>query len=204
MTERRTKRRDEVRFFETAAAFRAWLADNHEMSRELWVGLFKKGAATASITYREAVDEALCFGWIDGVRLTIDDESYTNRFTPRKRGSNWSAVNIGRVEELMGAGRMAPSGIAAFEARDLERTRYTYERTSTGLSPAYESALRARPAAWSFFEAQPPWYRRIASAWVMHAKREETQLRRLESLASDSEAGEWIGPLRGGRRPRAG
>jgi uncharacterized protein YdeI (YjbR/CyaY-like superfamily) len=200
MTERRTKRRDEATFFETANAFSAWLADNHETSQELWVGFFKKGAGKPSMTYREAVDEALCFGWIDGVRLTIDDEAYTNRFTPRRRGSRWSAVNVGRVEELTGAGRMTPSGIAAFEAR----TRYTHERTSTGLSPAYESALRARPAAWSFFEAQPPWYRRIASAWVMDAKREETRLRRLESLASDSEAGEWIGPLRVGRRgPRA-
>jgi uncharacterized protein YdeI (YjbR/CyaY-like superfamily) len=202
MTERRTKRRDEATFFETAAAFRAWLEDNHETSQELWVGFFKKGAGQASVTYPEAVEEALCFGWIDGVRLTVDDETYTNRFTPRKRGSNWSAINIARVADLTQAGRMTPSGIAAFEARDQERAQYSYEGASAGLSPEYESALRARPAAWAFFEAQPPWYRRIAAAWVMDAKREETRFRRLEALIGDCEAGEWVRPLRAGRRGR--
>ena len=187
-------------YFETEAGFREWLAVNHDRVDELWVGFYKKASSKPGITYSQALDEALCFGWIDGVRHAVDGERYKQRFTPRRPGSNWSAVNVRRVEGLTAAGRMQSAGIAAFEARDPEKTPYSFERPSAGLSPAYESALRARPAAWAFFEAQPPWYQRTASAWVMDAKREETRLRRLETLASDSEAGEWIGPLRVGRR----
>ena len=194
-------------YFESQGALRAWLAENHAGSAELWVGFYKKASGKPSVTYVEALEEALCFGWIDGVRHAVDGERYKQRFTPRRTGSNWSAVNVNRVEGLLAAGRMEPSGITAFEARDAG-AQYSYERRSVVLSAEYEAALRERPRAWAFFETQPPWYRRTASTWVMDAKREETRRRRLETLAGECEAGEWIAQLRrargGGTPPRAG
>jgi len=181
-------------FFATPAEFRAWLAEHHDRARELWVGFYKKGSGKPSITWPESVDEALCFGWIDGVRKTIDDESYMIRFTPRKPRSNWSAVNIARVAELTAMGRMHPAGLRAFEQRTEERSGvYSYEqRQHAKLDPAYEERFRANAAAWEFFQAQPAGYRRLAIWWVVSAKKEETRLKRLATLIDDSANGRTI------------
>jgi uncharacterized protein YdeI (YjbR/CyaY-like superfamily) len=184
-------------FFETAAGFRKWLRKNHKTAVELWVGYYKKGTGRKSITHPEAVDEALCFGWIDGVRKSVDEESYTNRFTPRKKGGNWSRINIARVEELIREGRMQKAGLAAFEARDRDRpASYSFEqRDHPEFTPDQARRFRANKAAWKFFQAQPPGYRRLATFWVVSAKREETQLRRLATLIKDSAAARRLGAL---------
>ncbi|HET9495869.1 MAG TPA: YdeI/OmpD-associated family protein, partial [Chloroflexia bacterium] len=149
-----------------------------------------------SITWPEAVDQALCFGWIDGIRKSVDADSYMNRFTPRRPRSTWSAVNIKRVQELTEAGLMRPAGIAAFEKRtDDNSAIYSYEQRDARLDPEYERQIRANEAAWNFFQAQPPWYRRTASRWVMSAKREETRRKRLAALIEDSAHGRTIPPL---------
>jgi uncharacterized protein YdeI (YjbR/CyaY-like superfamily) len=185
-------------FFATAAEFRRWLKRHHRSERELWVGFHKKSSGRPSLTWPESVDEALCFGWIDGVRRRVDDQSYAIRFTPRKSGSIWSAVNTRRAEALIRDGRMQPAGLKAFAARDPEKSGvYSYEqRRAARLGAEAEARLRADPAAWSFFESQPPGYRKTAVGWVMSAKREETRARRLETLIADSAAGRRIAPLR--------
>jgi uncharacterized protein YdeI (YjbR/CyaY-like superfamily) len=181
-------------FFPTPADFRAWLERNHDSAPELLVGFYKKGSGRPSITWPESVDEALCFGWIDGIRRTIDDESYTIRFTPRRPRSYWSAVNLKRIEELLKLGRMRPAGILAFEGRDPQRT-YSHQQGKQGLklAPAYEQKLRANAKAWSFFQSQAPYYQRMMTRWVMTAKKEETQLKRLSTLIDDSARGRRIG-----------
>ncbi len=195
----------DVQFFETPAQFRAWLEVNHATADELWVGFYKKGIGRPSITYPEAVDQALCFGWIDGIRRRIDDESYTNRFTPRRKGSKWSAVNTKRALELIEQGMMQTAGLAAFKARDPARTDdYSYEGRPEGLDEAYEAPFRDNAAAWTYWEAQPPYYRRGSAHWVMSAKREETRQRRLATLIDDSAAGRWIGVYRVGRNQTDG
>jgi uncharacterized protein YdeI (YjbR/CyaY-like superfamily) len=182
-------------FYATPAEWRAWLEEHHADEREHWVGFRKRGSGRPSMTWPESVDEALCFGWIDGVRKRVDDESYMIRFTPRKRSSRWSNVNVARVAELMEAGLMRPAGLAAFEARTQEGT-YSYEqRDAAAFDPERERRLRADTAAWAYFSAQPPWYRRTATHWVMSAKREETRDRRLARLIEDSAAGRAVGPL---------
>ena len=175
-------------FFATPEEFRAWLAEHHATSRELWVGFHKKGSGVPSITWPEAVDEALCYGWIDGVRKRIDDARYVIRFTPRQPRSTWSAVNVRRVAELTRMGRMHPAGLAAFARRAGDRTAiYAYEqRQAAVLDPAAEAAFRADASAWAFFEAQAPWYRRAAIHWVTSAKKEETRRSRLAQLIDDS------------------
>ncbi len=185
-------------FFATPADFRAWLERHHETAGELLVGFHKKGSGRPSITWPESVDEALCFGWIDGVRRTIDDESYSIRFTPRRSRSTWSAVNIKRVEELTRLGRMHPAGLRAFEARDPERSRiYSFEQRKEAqkLSPEYQAKLEANRKAWTFFQSQAPYYQRTASWWVMSAKKEETRLKRLATLIEDSAKGRRIGVM---------
>lgn len=181
-------------FFSTPSDFRAWLVDHHGTTRELWVGFYKKSSGRPSITWPQAVDEALCFGWIDGVRKSLDDISYTIRFTPRKPHSIWSAVNIGRVAELTSLGLMQPAGIKAFEERVEERSGiYAYEQKNAAeLEDAYEQQLPANEKAWIFFQAQAAWYRRSAIWWVVTAKREETRLRRLATLIENSEQGRTI------------
>ena len=180
-------------FFADALAFRTWLAKHAAGSTELLVGFHKVGSGRPCMSWSESVDEALCFGWIDGVRRRIDDESYTNRFTPRRRGSNWSLVNIRRALELIEAGLMQPAGLAAFEARDKATAgEYSYESRPPGLDAAYEAELRAAAAAWAYWETQPPHYRQGAAHWVMSAKREETQRKRLATLIEDSAAGRRI------------
>jgi uncharacterized protein YdeI (YjbR/CyaY-like superfamily) len=185
-------------FFARPEDFRAWLDAHHETAQELWVGLHKKGSGRPSITWPEAVDEALCFGWIDGIRKSVDDDAYAIRFTPRKRTSTWSAVNVERVAELASESRMRPAGLAAFEARREAKTGvYSYEqRHAAKLDPAAERELRANEAAWAFFEAQPPSYRRTAVWWVVSAMKEETRRRRLATLVEHSAQGERIPQLR--------
>jgi uncharacterized protein YdeI (YjbR/CyaY-like superfamily) len=184
----------EPTFFPTPADFRAWLEANHATAGELLVGYYKVGSGRPSITWPESVDQALCFGWIDGIRRRIDDESYSIRFTPRRPGSTWSLVNVRRFEELRAAGLVTPAGLAAFETYDPAKTdaQYSYEVRSRGLDEAYEAELRANETAWDYWQAQPPHYRRGATHWVMSAKREETRQKRLATLIEDSAAGRWI------------
>jgi len=184
-------------FFATPADFRAWLEEHHATETELIVGFHKKSSGRPSITWPEAVDQALCFGWIDGVRRRIDDDSYSNRFTPRKPRSNWSAINVKRVAELTELGLMHPAGLAAFERRSDDRTAiYAYEQRQTAkLEPAMEARFKEDARAWAWFEAQPPHYRRAATYWVTSAKKPETRERRLEQLIADSAAGRTVPPL---------
>ena len=180
-------------FFATPVDFRDWLAAHHATADELWVGFYKKGSGRPSITWPESVDEALCYGWIDGLRRRLDDERYVIRFTPRRRGSIWSEVNTRRADELIAAGQMQPAGLAAYEARDPDKSQfYTYEARHQPLAPAYEAEFRADVDAWAYWAAQPPHYRRGATHWVMSAKREETRRRRLATLITDSAASRWI------------
>ena len=181
----------EARFFATPQDFRAWFEAHHADADELLVGFYKKGTGRPSITWPESVDEALCFGWIDGIRRRIDDESYSIRFTPRRTRSIWSAVNIRRAGELIAEGRMTPAGMAAFEARDEERSAaYSYEqRHKAKLSPEQEARLRADPAVWARFQSRPPSWRRAAVYWVTSAKQPETRERRLTRLIEGAEPG---------------
>lgn len=184
-------------FFATPAEFGAWLEARHSQATELWVGFHKKGSGLPSMTWPEAVDEALCFGWIDGVRKSIEETSYVIRFTPRRAGSTWSALNIRRVQDLQGAGRMHPSGLKAFAERSEEKSGiYSYEqRDGIEFDDAYERQFRANDAAWEFFQAQAASYRKAAIWWVVGAKREETRQKRLTSLIEDSAAQRRVASL---------
>jgi uncharacterized protein YdeI (YjbR/CyaY-like superfamily) len=189
---------EDIVFFATAAAFRAWLEKHHATADEQWVGFYKVATGKPSISWQESVDEALCFGWIDGLRKKIDDEAYKIRFTPRRPQSKWSAKNIASVENLVAAGRMRPAGMEAYEKRRDDRSgTYSYEqRDAAKLTGEYEQRMRENPAAWEFFQRQAPWYRRTAAFWVISAKKEVTRLRRLDTLIAESAAGRAIGPLR--------
>jgi uncharacterized protein YdeI (YjbR/CyaY-like superfamily) len=184
-------------FFAKPSELQAWFKKNHNKASEIWVGFHKKSSGQPSITWPESVDEALCFGWIDSVRKSVNDTSYTNRFTKRKARSTWSAVNIRRAKELIGLGRMQPAGIKAFEQRSDERSAiYSYEqRQSAKLSGAFEKQFRANKKAWKFFRAQAPWYQRVAAFWVVSAKKDDTRLKRLAKLIEDSENGRTVPPL---------
>ena len=181
-------------FFQKQDDFRSWLAANHDGASELLVGFYKRGAKKAGITYPEALDEALCFGWIDGVRKGLDEERYTIRFTPRKPRSIWSAVNIEKVRVLTESGRMQPPGMRAFEAREEARSRvYAYEkREAPELDAADEAAFRENQRAWAWFDSQAPSYQRSAKYWVISAKKAETRARRLATLVEHSERGERL------------
>jgi uncharacterized protein YdeI (YjbR/CyaY-like superfamily) len=183
--------------FKTAAAFRAWLQKHHRGANALILRIAKRHAGKSGITYAQALDEALCYGWIDGVRRSLDADSFSVRFSPRKPHSIWSRVNVRHAERLIDAGRMTTAGLAVFEAREEDRTGiYSFERQSAKLTPAYRRRFAASKAAWAYFQREAPWYRRTASYWVMSAKREETRLRRLETLIACSAGGARIGPLR--------
>jgi uncharacterized protein YdeI (YjbR/CyaY-like superfamily) len=186
------------KFFPSPADWHAWLEDHHEKHEELWVGFHKVGSGKLSITWPQAVDGALCFGWIDGVRKSLDETSYVIRFTPRRSRSIWSAVNIKRMAELAALGLTRPAGTRAFERRTGDRSEiYAYEqRKGAKLSGAHERQFRARKRAWKFFQAQPPWYRRTASWWVISAKKEETRLKRLAQLIDDCEHGRTLAQLK--------
>lgn len=185
--------RNASRAFSGPAEFRAWLRKNHATATELFVRC-SKAHVGEGLTYRQALDEALCIGWIDGVRHGVDEASFSVRFTPRKPRSAWSTVNIKRYQELQAEGRVLSSGRKAFDAR--VKSRYSFESRPRALAPAYLRTFRSNERAWAFFEAQPPWYRRTCSFWIMSAKQPETRARRLAELISRSGRGEGIPPLK--------
>lgn len=197
------KQNAKVLFFATPDDFRAWLEQHHAVKKDLLVGFYKRDSGKPSITWPESVDCALSYGWIDGVRNSIDGISYQIRFTPRKPTSIWSAINVKRVAELTKLGLMRPAGVKAFEARKGDKTGiYAYEqRKNAKLTPAFEKQFRANKKAWAFFESQPPWYQRTASYRVISAKQEETRQKRLDQLIKDSAAGRTIKELT--RTPKA-
>ncbi len=180
-------------FFLSPGELRAWFEANYDSAHELLLGFHKVGSGRPSVTYREALDAALCFGWIDGVRRGIDAESYSIRFTPRKRKGNWSLVNIKRARQLNEQGLMHPAGLLAFEHRDeTQAAAYSYERNNPQFEPGIERSFRAKRKAWAFFETLPPSYRRTVTWWVMSAKREETRHKRLEILIDYCGRGERV------------
>ncbi|HMF98880.1 MAG TPA: YdeI/OmpD-associated family protein [Vicinamibacterales bacterium] len=182
-----------LRYFKSAADFRAWLEAHGGSTRELWIGFYKKASGKGGLTYKEALDEALCFGWIDGVRKRVDEASFVQRFTPRTASSIWSAVNLKRMKELLASGRVADVGRAVYERRDPKRTqRYSFENRPAAFDAALTRRFKANPEAWTFFRAQPPGYRKVLTFWVMSAKKEETRLRRLDMLIKDSAEGKRI------------
>lgn len=182
-----------VTFFRTPAALRAWFTKHHATKTELWVGFYKKGTGKPSITWPESVDEALCCGWIDGVRKSIDAESYKIRFSPRKKTSIWSSVNVRRVKALVAEKRMLPSGLAAFdEKRQYRSGIYAYEQRRPELDEPYLGQFKRNKAAFDFFMAQPPGYRKIAIWYIVSAKKEETRLKRLERLIETSASGKRL------------
>jgi uncharacterized protein YdeI (YjbR/CyaY-like superfamily) len=184
----------DVVHFKSAAEFRRWLQKNHDREKEVWVGFYRKESGRGGITYKEALDQALCFGWIDGIRKKVDEESYTNRFTPRSAKSVWSLINIKRVGELTKLGLMAAPGLAAFKSRDPKRSGiYSFENRPKTLTRELERALRANKAAYDFFCAQPPGYRRLATWFVMSAKKDETRRVRLDRLIDDCAHGRRLG-----------
>jgi uncharacterized protein YdeI (YjbR/CyaY-like superfamily) len=187
-------------FFTSPAEFYSWLEANHDSKMEVWVGFHKKATGKPTLTWSESVDQALCFGWIDGIRKPVDRESYKIRFTPRRKGSIWSAVNVKKVEALTTAGKMHEAGLKAYESRQLGRAPYSFENRNLVLPAEYEKRFRANKKAWDWFQSRAPGYRRTAVFWVMDAKREETRERRLETLITDCEAGRPIGVM---RRPEA-
>jgi uncharacterized protein YdeI (YjbR/CyaY-like superfamily) len=191
--------------FRSAAAFRSWLAEHHATARELWVGYYKKGIARSAMTYPEAVEEALCFGWIDGQVRRIDDEIVANRYTPRRPTSNWSAVNIAKVAELTAVGRMHPAGIRAFETRDRRRdASYSYERPPRALDADYVARLAADGPGSARWASESPSFRRLAGDWVMSAKRLDTRERRFGELLTALRAGSRPGPFLVSRAQRDG
>lgn len=180
-------------FFASPAEWRSWLEENHATASEVFVGFHKQKTGRRAMTWSEAVDEALCFGWIDGIVRRIDEDRYRQRFTPRKPTSNWSAVNIEKVAKLSAEGRMAPAGLAAFERRAEDRSRvYAFEQKDARLPPDFEARLRADADAWRHWESRPPGYKRVATWWVISAKRPETRERRMATLIEDSAAGRLI------------
>ena len=186
-------------FFATPAAWRRWLATHHASADELWVGFYKRGSGRPSITWPESVDEALCYGWIDGIRKSLDAHSYVIRFTPRRAGSIWSFINLRKIEALTKAGKMRAAGRKAHDGRRADRSAiYSFEQTrsSVKLAPAQLKRLKANAAAWRFFSSQPQWYRRTATWWVVSAKQEATRERRLATLIADAANGQRVGPMR--------
>lgn len=188
---------ENIRFFKSAAEFRRWLEKNHDKAPFQWIGFWKKGSGKSGMSYDEAVIESLCFGWIDGQTNRVDELAVTTRFSPRRAGSNWSQLNIGRVEELKKAGRMHPAGLAAFAARRApEPGAYTYETRPADLPDDLAEVFRKDKAAWKFWRAQTPGYRKSMSWWVVQGKQEQTRLRRLDALIAESARGTKINDLK--------
>lgn len=177
-------------YFKSAEAFRAWLKTYHVNVTELWIGFYKKDSGKGGITYAKALDEALCFGWIDGIRKRVDELRFAQRFTPRKPTSVWSRINVGHVKRLTKSGRMKPAGLKAFAARSAAKTGvYSFENRPKEFSPALQRQFQSDRTAWEFFQQQPPGYRRLACFFVMSAKQEPTRQRRLARLIADSKQG---------------
>ena len=188
--------RDDIKLFSSAAKFRSWLESTHDGLDEQWIGFYKKGASKTGMTYAESVDEALCFGWIDGLTRRIDDEVYAIRFTPRRRTSNWSAVNIAKIADLSAAGRMHPAGLRAFDERDRRKDAiYSYERPEMQLPRDFVARFEADAAAWQFWQSRSASFRRQATYWVVSAKRAETRERRFTALVAESRAGRLPAPF---------
>ena len=187
----------DVRFFASTDELRDWFDANHETADELWLGYHKKATGRPTITWSDAVDEALCVGWIDSVRYSLDAERSAQRFTPRRKGSVWSAINVRKVAELTAQGRMRPAGVAAFEARDPERTAiYSYEREDAALTDEEVGRLKANEAAWTDWERRSRSYKRTVTYWIASAKKQETRARRLDALIEAAAQGEPVGPMR--------
>jgi uncharacterized protein YdeI (YjbR/CyaY-like superfamily) len=186
----------DVIFFASPEDLRDWFDAHHESADELWVGYHRKATGRPTVTWPQAVDEALCVGWIDSVRYRLDEERNAQRFTPRRKGSFWSAINTRRAGELITEGRMRPAGVRAFEARSPEKTgTYSYEREAAAFTQEQQARFEADVVAWAFFRAQAPWYQRSVTHWVSSAKREETRERRFAKLLEDSRAGRRSGGL---------
>lgn len=193
------------KFFSTPAQFREWLDRNHDSAGELLIGFHKNSSGKKSITYHEALDEALCFGWIDGVRRKLNETSYVQRFTPRKPRSIWSNINVAHVERLKKEKRMHASGLEAYARRDPKRTGiYSFENEPAKLAPHYEKKFRANRKAWDFFQEQAPYYKRLMIYRIMSAKKEETKIRKLEQLIEVSANGQRVGLLNAKPEPRKG
>ena len=183
-------------FFPIQSGLYKWFTRNHKQSDEIWVGYYKKDTGKKSITWQESVDEALCFGWIDGIRKSINEESYKIRFTPRRKGSNWSAVNIKRIKELIKLGLVKPAGLKVFKNRDAKKDeQYSFEQQKVELPKTFEKKIKANSKAWEYFIKLPPYAKRLSTWWVISAKREETKLKRLDILIQCSEEGRKIPPL---------
>ncbi|MBI5385088.1 MAG: YdeI/OmpD-associated family protein [Verrucomicrobia bacterium] len=190
-----------TKYFKSVSELRRWLEANHARTSELWVGFFKKDSGKGGVTYPEALDEALCFGWIDGVRKSVDAVSYKIRFTPRRPGSNWSRINLQHVERLKQAGRMTPAGLKAYAARVPERSGvYSFENAPRTLAAVDEAQFKADELAWEFFQRQPPGYQRLAVWWVVSAKKPETRARRLGQLIADSRIGRRLAQMGGSKK----
>lgn len=189
-------------YFHNTEALHAWFVQNHQTEKELLVGYHKKSTNKESLTWSESVDEALCFGWIDGIRRSVDEARYCIRFTPRKPGSNWSAVNLKKVEDLIRTGRMQPAGLSVYEKRKPEREQvYSYEnRHDAAFTREAEDTFRKHATAWEYFTSQAPSYRKATIRWVMSASQESTRLKRLDELIKSSEAGEYIKAMRWSRK----
>ncbi|MFH1197497.1 MAG: YdeI/OmpD-associated family protein [bacterium] len=180
-------------FFKTSSGLRKWFEKNHDKKNEIFIGFYKKGTGKPGVTYPESVDQALCFGWIDGIGRSINEESYCVRFTPRRPKSNWSAVNIKKVEELKKLGLMTPAGLAAFEKFDVKNSKiYSYENETIQLDEDYEKQFKKNKKAWDNFLIMAPSYRKITIRWVMSAKQDGTKVKRLQRLISDSKANNKI------------
>jgi uncharacterized protein YdeI (YjbR/CyaY-like superfamily) len=192
-----------VHFYQTIGELHRWFRTKGKSQSELYIGFYRKDCEKKAINYSEALDEALCWGWIDGVRKKIDDESYTNRFTPRKPNSIWSLVNVNHVARLTSEGRMQPAGLAAFEVRRLDRTGvYSFEQADVAFDSSLLKVFQANQVAWAFWEKQPPGYRRVATHWVTSAKRQETRERRLQTLIADSAQGLRLAEASGKKREK--
>ena len=191
----------DVIYFESAEELRDWFDANHATADDLWIGHHRKATGKRSLTWSQTVDEALCVGWIDSVRVSLDENRFVQRFTPRRKGSTWSAVNVAKVAALTAEGRMRPAGLAAFEARTAANTAiYSYERAVASFSDDEVARLRANPAAWADWEARPPSYQRAVTHWVTSAKGDATRERRLATLIEDAAAGRKVGPMRWERK----
>jgi len=181
------------RHFASQAEFRRWLEAHHASARELWVGFYKKASGKRGLEYKEAVDEALCFGWIDGIKKRVDEASYTHRFTPRTAGSIWSAINLKRMKVLIASGLVSKAGLETYERRDPRRAGlYSFENRPQSFDAAIERRFKSNARAWEFFRAQPPGYRKLVTFWIMSAKKEETRMRRLDAVVAKAAEGKRL------------